>query len=467
MSELKLPSLRGNTYTQVTAKAKRLCAVEGAWVTLCLYLRAVENSGIWEQGNYKSFSDWYRSELPMGLGLEAYYTRIRMIEMYGESVARIIDPVAARAMTADAILADANKIGRMQRYFEEYIKTHKQPPTVSEIRQKAHSVIGKPKIIRRPLMTEPLTETVVDSPLPPIVEHSFPDERFQATAIALLSDVHSEESVDPESIYPYRNEYNMDICNLRLQKFFDAVIREVKFAKHQFEIDTLVLWLGGDFLTNGIHPDGIPNKGPGDTIIWIQSRLIAGIQKLLDSGFFKYIRIPCSFGNHGRTTEVPRIAAGWDHNIEWLMYNNIGLYFKNDSRVTVSAPKSNHVYQEVYGFELHFHHGQEIGRGGSGDAGIIPSMMKSVKKWKGESKAEQLHYFGHYHSYIIPKPSVVGNGSLIGYNAFAKSIKAEPEPPVQHFELLTPQGKARLVPIWVVDEKEEAKLRKSQVKLVG
>ena len=56
----------------------------------------------------------------------------------------------------------------------------------------------------------------------------------------------------------------------------------------------------------------------------------------------------------------------------------------------------------------------------------------------------------------------VSNGSLIGYNEYALSIKAKYEPPQQAFFLIDAErGKRHSTPIWVDDESFEGSLRTS------
>jgi hypothetical protein len=50
----------------------------------------------------------------------------------------------------------------------------------------------------------------------------------------------------------------------------------------------------------------------------------------------------------------------------------------------------------------------------------------------------------------MPGTRIQVNGSVIGFNAYAMSIKATPEPPQQFFHLLdSRRGKTAQCPIWV------------------
>jgi hypothetical protein len=71
--------------------------------------------------------------------------------------------------------------------------------------------------------------------------------------------------------------------------------------------------------------------------------------------------------------------------------------------------------------------------------------------------ADWSHY-GHYHQ-LFDGGHWILNGSGIGYNAFARSIKAAPEPAQQWFYVLdSKRGRTARSPIWLEDRDAEALL---------
>lgn len=65
-----------------------------------------------------------------------------------------------------------------------------------------------------------------------------------------------------------------------------------------------------------------------------------------------------------------------------------------------------------------------------------------------------MHSIGHYHT-RIPYSSwyrFQGNSSLIGYNAYAQSIGASPEPPTQNFQLIDSKRGATIAAPILVEE---------------
>lgn len=268
-------------------------------------------------------------------------------------------------------------------------------------------------------------------PKPKAMEVSMND-KAEAVAVALLSDVHAEEEVTPASVNGL-NEYNLSIAEERLEKFFRTTARLTEIERGGAKIDTLILWLGGDLLSGMIHEELMETskKTPTQMILWLQDRVMDGIATL--KPHFDKILIPTSYGNHGRTTKKPRHATGAAHSYEWLMYKILEGRYAGDSQVEWQVADSYFNYVRVYDRTLRFHHGDNLRyNGGIGDIGI--AVNKAIASWnKGPNRAD-LDIFGHWHRFQ-QNSNWLCNGSVIGYNAFALSIKASYEPATQTFFL--------------------------------
>jgi hypothetical protein len=216
-----------------------------------------------------------------------------------------------------------------------------------------------------------------------------------------------------------------------------------------FDIRDAVLWLGGDLMSGHIHDElkETTDKTPLETLLWLRPRLIAGIDLLLEDKKIERLLVPCSYGNHGRNTLKPYRAKGAAHSYEWVLYQLLAAHYESEPRVKFLADESSHQYVRVYDWDLHFHHGDETNyQGGTG--GITIPLNKAVAQWN-IAKRCHFHNFGHWHQYIDTGDITV-NGSVIGYNSYAMSIKARPEVPQQAFYLLdSKRGKTAKCPIWV------------------
>ena len=285
----------------------------------------------------------------------------------------------------------------------------------------------------------------------PRVTTRFSGKRREGMAVALASDWHVEETVNPESVAG-RNEYHLKIAQRRAERFFDGTEWLIKFNRAEWEIHEALLWLGGDLLTGYIHEELEESNelSPTETVLWLRGVLGNGIRQLLEIPGLERLIVPCNYGNHGRTTAKRRIKTGYKNSYEWMLYHVLAGDFADDPRVEFVIPKSAHAYVEAYNYTLHFHHGDEV-RYWGGVGGLHIPLGKRVPKWDNVKKAD-IHHIGHFHTLTDVGHTVV-NGSLIGYSEYAFSIGAEYEPPQQAFYILdSERGKTNFAPIWV-DEK--------------
>lgn len=289
---------------------------------------------------------------------------------------------------------------------------------------------------------------------PPIIHPSKKrrDSIFQGAALALASDWHVEERVDPKTVNAV-NEYNPQIARARAESFFKGLVWNVNVLRggdQRYQIDDLVLWLGGDMITGYIHEELQESNflSPVKAILFCQELISSGINYLLKETGVPRITIVCNYGNHGRTTEKRRIATSADNSFEWLMYHTLAKQYVGNSRVKFHIANGSHVYLEVMDHTVRFHHGDEIKYNG-GIGGITIPFRKAVDAWNRTRHAD-VTVIGHYHQWMGDNADLVVNGSLIGYNAYAQSIKASFEPPRQGFFVLDPdRGKRFVSPVLV------------------
>lgn len=276
----------------------------------------------------------------------------------------------------------------------------------------------------------------------------------EGVALALASDWHVEEEVRPEQVAG-RNRYNLDISRRRMERFFEAVRWSIEFQRQAFIVRDLVLWLGGDIITNYLHPDNVESNllSPVQAIAYAQASISAGIRHLLADGKLERIIIPCNDGNHGRLTEKTRSATRAANSIEWLLYTMLAREFATEPRVEFLIAEGAHLYYEVYGRTLRFHHGDDI-RYGGGVGGITIPVYKAVSRWDTVRRAD-LTVLGHFHQ-LHDLSDILVNGSLIGYGPYSLSIGARFEMPCQLFTMLdSKRFRASSVRLYVADKEGE------------
>lgn len=268
------------------------------------------------------------------------------------------------------------------------------------------------------------------------------------TAVVLASDWHVEEYV-PRRSDTGGNFYDLREADKRVGRFFNGVSWLIDYNRPAFGIHELVLWLGGDLMTGYLRDEDREENqlSPVQTLVWLQKRIMAGIDHLLEDGKLERIVVVCSHGNHGRTTEKRQIRTGAKNSYEWLLYQWLATHYADNKRVCFVTDLSNHQYIKVYDYDLHFTHGDEVKfQGGIG--GIAVPLMKAVAGWDQVKRCDY-HHMGHWHQ-LRDFGNVTVNGSLIGYNAYAMSVRATPEPPQQAFYILdSKRGKTASFPIWV------------------
>lgn len=257
--------------------------------------------------------------------------------------------------------------------------------------------------------------------------------KLSATAFIVFSDWHVDEFVDPRSVN-FLNEFNPDIAESRINFAFNNAIRLVKIAKNDVTIDQVVVCMLGDFLSNCIHEELLQNSSmqPSHAILWLCDKMTAGLRMLKEN--FDNMIVVCHSGNHGRNTKKIFHATFEGNSSERMLYGFLErLLPEIDFRIATGY----HSYIDCYGKFIRMSHGYNIKYFG-GIGNIFPSAYKSINLWnKGKNAA--LDIWGHFHS-TKNGQIFIQNGSLIGWNAFANSIKADFQIPLQQFFIFLSNG---------------------------
>lgn len=270
----------------------------------------------------------------------------------------------------------------------------------------------------------------------------------EATALVLASDWHIEEQVRPEQVAG-RNRYDLDISAQRMTRFFEAVKYGIEFNRQIFTVRDLCLWLGGDIITNYLHPDNVETNllSPVQAIARAHQSIGDGIRYLLRDDKLERILIPCNDGNHGRLTEKMRAAARSENSIEWLLYTMLAREFAGEPRVKFAIADGPQLYVDIYGRTVRFTHGDTVNYQG-GVGGITVPLLRALGRWDTVRRAD-LTCVGHFHQYMSLADLIV-NGSLIGYSTYSMQIGARFEAPAQALTMLDPlRFKSISMPLWV------------------
>ena len=256
--------------------------------------------------------------------------------------------------------------------------------------------------------------------------------RHQATAVLMLSDVHCEERVLPETVNG-ENDYSLDVCQLRLAELEERFLDCLQHERNQADIDRVLIWLGGDFITGHIHPDcaEVAQLSPMNATRWIAERLRALINTIAAN--VGSVIVCTNAGNHGRSTEKNRIATELDHSWEQMMYFTLAREETNQN-VEWKIAEGHLGYVDLDGFLVRHCHGHAI-RYAGGVYGLALPASKKIATWDAGRKAD-LTIFGHYHSWgWLRGARYIANGSVIGHSPYAERI-ASPERPAQGMAII-------------------------------
>lgn len=271
------------------------------------------------------------------------------------------------------------------------------------------------------------------------------DGKSEATAVWVASDWHTEEIVNPKIVLGL-NEHNMKISKDRSEQFFRTGLRITNILAKDIGINTVVIPLLGDFITNNIHDElvEVNEVGPMDALLHAQALIASGIQYVLDNSDLNII-LQCHSGNHSRTTKTSQMGTENAHSLEFVMYVNLAKWFRNEPRVQFNIPDGFISYLDIYDFPIRFLHGHII-RYGGGIGGMTIPINKAIAGMDSVRQA-YLTVMGHFHTYFDGGNFIV-NGSQIGYTSYAMSIKARFEPPKQALFLIDKRrGKTMTCPI--------------------
>ena len=324
----------------------------------------------------------------------------------------LTDEVAASLDAASQLAADA-ELARLRAELASYRKRYAAAlEQIDRERERADALVSLQGLTAKP--AKPLTKTVKG-------------KRHAATMVVLLSDIHCEETVRPETVNGL-NSFDLDVCEARLaelqERFFTMLAHERTLA----DIDRVVVWMGGDLISGMIHPELAEENSlhPLAAIRWIGERLRGFLDAISDSA--REVIVATSCGNHGRTTEKLRTNEA-DTSYEHHLYLTMrAAETRPNVRWQIGEGHLN--YLDLDGFVVRFCHGHAV-RYQGGIGGIHVPLNKAIAAWNATTHAD-LTCLGHWHQFSWGRAGrYVSNGSVIGHSAYAVRIKATYEPPCQ------------------------------------
>jgi predicted phosphodiesterase len=274
------------------------------------------------------------------------------------------------------------------------------------------------------------------------------------TLVSILSDCHFDEYVNPSEIGG-RNAYDRAIAEMRLERYFEQVVRLSRDYLAGMTFDGVVLMLGGDLISGDIHEElSQTNEAQTlDTVLHWSERVGSGIALLGEA--FGRVHVPVVVGNHGRRSRKPRAKGRARDNYDWLIGQLLARHFDKDQRVTFDIPDGTDCIVNVHDTTFLLTHGDQVS-GGGGIGGIWPPVMRMAAKKRVRNQFDSI-CMGHFHQLIMaPTAGIVVNGSLKGEDEYSFVSNFAPEPAQQALFTVAPgHGVTFSAPVHAVDKKRE------------
>ena len=271
-----------------------------------------------------------------------------------------------------------------------------------------------------------------------------------ATAVLMLSDLHLDEVVDLAEMDGI-NEYSRAIAERRLHRIVEGTVKLLKRYVTGVELDGLVLAIIGDIITGVIHDElARTNEAPPSASIVHWVPLLAAAIKYLRDELGIPIHVPCVDGNHDRFYGKPHMKQRATTGLAWIIYNWLADHLDGEEGITFSLTTSAEQVVPVYNTRLMLSHGDTF-RSQGGVGGLYPSLLKwLLRRHQQYSQTRQDFDFaliGHWHQTLYGQDFFV-NGSLKGYDEYAKQLGFTYERPQQSLFLVTPErGVVQRLPV--------------------
>jgi predicted phosphodiesterase len=251
-----------------------------------------------------------------------------------------------------------------------------------------------------------------------------------------LGDWHIGETVDPRQLHG-ANAFDAAIADARVKRLLDRVLylafQHVKAPKYP----GIVVILGGDFVSGWLHQELFRTDWCPPTMAanWCTSRLHRVLLRLAEAfGRVWVVAVP---GNHGRLTQKPMAKGGAEACFDHAIYEALADRLQDDARFAWSIPAAGDCIVQVAGTRYLVAHGHQLGvKGGDGLIGALgPIMRGTIKTARAERSVGRdfdVAVLHHFHQALwLPSAGIIVNGTLKGYDEWARLNRFAFAPPTQ------------------------------------
>jgi hypothetical protein len=261
--------------------------------------------------------------------------------------------------------------------------------------------------------------------------------------VSFLSDIHAGEKVDPSEMDDF-NAFDMDICEGRLKRHFERTCMVARKYLAGVKYDGIVLALGGDLVSGDIHDELRETNlvSTYESVEFLVPLLAAGVEMFAEE--FGKVHVVSAPGNHGRDSRKPRHKRRSAHNADTHVARLVSSIFEGSEDITFDVPASFDVTFKIYDYTFTMEHGDNMKFSGVSEIGAYGPAKRGTLRKSRQSQTEgrpfNWNLIGHFHQYIPAyTQGLVMNGSVKGYDEYARSWHFLPEPAQQALMVVTPE----------------------------
>lgn len=285
-------------------------------------------------------------------------------------------------------------------------------------------------------------------------------EKHYGTLLALFSDLHASEMVNPLEINDY-NKFDLMIAEMRTERFFRRTIKVARNYLAGVEYDGIYLALLGDLVSGDIHEELVETNECStlEAVYEVVPWLVKGIEMLADE--FGKVHVVSAPGNHGRNSKKPRHKKRSANNADTLIAKLVARDMRSADNITFDVPQSSDVGWDIYDFSFTGEHGDNFKFPGTSEIGALGPVKRGTGRQSRQMQelGQPFKYstLGHFHQFIPAyTQGFVMNGSIKGYDEYAKDGKFAPEIAQQALLVVTPEhGITVTAPVFVADRDAE------------
>lgn len=284
--------------------------------------------------------------------------------------------------------------------------------------------------------------------------------KHYGTLVAAFSDLHASEVVVPAEIDGY-NKYDLRIAEIRTERFFRRTIRLADNYLAGVQYDGIVLALLGDLVSGDIHEELVETNECStlEAIYIVVPWLVKGIEMLAER--FGAVHIVSAPGNHGRNSKKPRHKRRSANNADTLIARLVARDMAAATNITFDIPVAADAGFTIYDQVFLVEHGDDMRFNGTSEIGSIGPVkrgtLRTARQMQQLGKPFDYMLLGHFHQYVPAySQGFVMNGSVKGYDEYAKRGKFAPEIAQQFLGVVTPErGITVTMPVVVSDRDSE------------